>query len=396
VKSVPAKAAAPAAKVAAAPAKVAAPAEPVDALSFWKEHFRVATKETPVTLFQTVAQLIKAKKFSDAEAALKGYLTFHGKESEPWMYVMLAECIVARKGPDTELKQTLSFAAFLAKRTRNPNDLVRVADMLVLRGFYGPVGDPGYETNIGELVDLAAEKVPANAIPPMMSINLATHDKDPKRMAEAVDRLLSLGWPGIDDQFRRDAKEQVKALADALRIENRSEEADALMIRLADSESRDVYMKLTWKGEADVDLLVAEPLGATAKFANPRTVFGGALIKNGYGNHPEEVYVCPRAFEGDYAIVVEKIVDWDPEKPVLEATLEVILHEGTAEEKRSTYKIDLAKPKPIVVHLDKGRRKNVLPLIVNPPPAIVEKPKDAAKALAKPAAKPAPRGAPFQ
>ena len=69
--------------------------------------------KTPATLFQTVAQLIKVKKFGDAEAALKGFLTYRGKESEPWMYVILAECIVARKGSDQDLKQTLSFAAFL-------------------------------------------------------------------------------------------------------------------------------------------------------------------------------------------------------------------------------------------------------------------------------------------
>ena len=46
----------------------------------------------------------------------------------------------------------------------------------------------------------------------MMSINLAIHDKDPRRMADAAERLLSLGWPGFDDKVRRDVKEQVKAL----------------------------------------------------------------------------------------------------------------------------------------------------------------------------------------
>ena len=39
----------------------------------------------------------------------------------------------------------------------------------------------------------------------------------------------------------------------------------------------------------------------------PRTVFGGALIKNGYGIHPEEIYVCPRGFNGKYTIRVSNI-----------------------------------------------------------------------------------------
>ena len=67
----------------------------------------------------------------------------------------------------------------------------------------------------------------------------------------------------------------------------------------------------------------------------PRTVFGGALIKNGYGTHPEEIYVCPRGFNGKYTIRVSNI--WaDPKQPVTRLTLEVITHEGTSREKKET------------------------------------------------------------
>ena len=54
-----------------------------------------------------------------------------------------------------------------------------------------------------------------------------------------------------------------------------------------------MFVRLTWDGDADFDLIVDEPLGATASYQTPRTVFGGSMIKNGYGSHPEEVYVCP-------------------------------------------------------------------------------------------------------
>ncbi len=133
--------------------------------------------------------------------------------------------------------------------------------MMVLRNYYGTVGDPGFETNIGELVDLAAELLPTDQYAPIMSINLAAHDKDPKRMADAAERLLSLGWPGYDDKVRHDVKEQVQKLADALKVDGKTDEAEALMTRLAESEARDVFIRLTWKGEADVDMSVAEPYG---------------------------------------------------------------------------------------------------------------------------------------
>ncbi len=333
--------------------------------------------------------MIEAKSYGHAEAALKGYLRYHGKQAEPWMYVWLVKSIEARKGSDAEVKTAIGFAALLAKRTRNPTDLIRVADMMVIRNFYGTVGDPKFETNIGELVDMAAEKVPTNAYPPMMSVNLAGKSKDPKRMADAAERLLSLGWAGIDDQMRKDVAEQVDLLVKALKEDGRTEEADALTARLAGSQARDVYVKLTWVGEADIDLAVDEPLGATARFQNPRTVFGGAIIKNGFGRHPEEVYVCPRGFDGDYTIHVETIFN-DPDKPVAEAKLVIITHEGTqADERRREVAVNLAKPTPVVVKLTGGRRKEVLPFMAPPEaPALTKKEKE--KAKPKTAKEPAP------
>jgi len=382
--------------------KTAGPARPAgDPFKFWDDYYRTLKLDeaTPDKTFTTVTDLVKTKDYAHAEAAIKGYLHWHGKQAEPWMYEWLVKLIEQRKGSDQELKTTLGFAAFLAKKTRNPNDLVRVADMLVVRHFYGPVGQPGYQTNIGELVDMATEKVPANMIPPMMSMNLAFHDKEPKRMGDAADRLLSLGWPGIDDKVRLEVKDQVKLLEKALRVDGRTEEADALMVRLGESEARDVYVKLSWAGEADFDVSVDEPLGASAGYRNPRTVFGGAIIKNGYGNHTEEVYVCPRAFDGDYTIRVEAIYN-DAAKPVTEGTLEVITHEGTAEQKRQLSKVDLAKPAPVVVHLAGGRRKAVLPFIapIERPPVVAKEkakprpttPPDLARPVGPPAARPVP------
>ena len=307
--------------------------------------------------------------------AIKCYLTYlnaHRKQAQPWMYEWLIKMIEARKAPnaDAEVKQALGYAAALAKKTKNPNDLVRVADMMVMRNLYGTVGEKGFETSVGELVDLAAEKVPANAIPPMMSVNLASKTKDPKRMADAADRLLSLGWTGMDDKIRRDLSQQVETLGKTLRDEGQPGAADDLGRQVAQSEVRDVYVALKWTGEADIDLAVEEPLGAICRYQNPQTVFGGAMLKNGYGNHPEEVYVCPRGFDGDYTIRVDTIYN-NTAKPVKEATLTVITHEGGADEKRQEFKVDLDKPAPAVVRLTGGRRKEVLPFVAPPEPVAV-------------------------
>ncbi len=374
-----------------AAARLATPA--ADPFKTWDDYFK-AHDETPAQLFGRVATLMQSRSFANAEAVLWGYLGNHGKRAEPWMYVWLVKAIEARDGTPAEIKKAIGYAATLAKRTMNPNDLVRVADMMVVRGYYGPVGEGKYQTSIGELVDLAAEKLPAEKIPPMMSVNLATKTKDPKRMADAADRLLALGWPLIDDKMRRDVREQVNKLVKVLRDDARGEEADALAAQLGASEARDVYVQLKWTGEADIDLAVSEPLGATAKYASPRTVFGGAILKNGYGNHPEEVYVCPRGFDGEYVVRVDLIYT-DEAKPVTEADLLVITHEGAADEHRETYKVNLAKPEPVVVKLTGGRRKQVLPFIAPPePPSPVDPAPAPAKAKADKAPAPGPVPAP--
>ena len=376
-----------------------------DPFKFWDDFYKdlKVDEATSSNLMKSVAPLMQspepafqARDRAHAEAAIKGFLKWHGKQAEPWMYEWLVKLIELRKGTEAESREILGYAAFLAKRSGVPLDLRRAADMMVVRKFYGPVGAPGFESNIGELIDLAAKKDPSNPYTPMMSINLALHDKDPKRMAEAAEHLLSLGWPGFDDKVRRDVKEQVGVLEKNLRDDGRTEDADALASRLARSEARDLYIKLTWVGEADIDFTVDEPLGATCGYRSPRTVFGGSMVKNGYGKHPEEVYVCPRAFDGDYTVRFETIFN-DPDKLVTEATLEIIAHEGTAEEKRQVSKVDLRKPAPVTYNLADGRRKEVLPFMAPPePPRVVPGPEKAAGKADPKAAPAGPRPIPIR
>ena len=90
----------------------------------------------------------------------------------------------------------------------------------------------------------------------------------------------------------------------------------------------------------------------------PGQFSAGSIIKNGYGNHPEEIYVCPRGFNGDYTVRITTIYT-NPDKPPTRLTLETIAHEGTAEEKKATHTLvpDDPQAKPVVVHLAGGRRK---------------------------------------
>ena len=73
-------------------------------------------------------------------------------------------------------------------------------------------------------------------------------------MGDSIERLLALGWPGSDDYFRREARKQAEELAAKLREEARGKEADELLARLPAAEARDLFIRLTWDGDADFDL----------------------------------------------------------------------------------------------------------------------------------------------
>jgi hypothetical protein len=334
---------------------------PSDPYKYWADYFR-KHDEDPEKLRETLWLLNASRKFTEVHAALIGYLNQRPKNREPWMYLALAIAVEELKGKPEDVKLALDYAADAARGTHNPNDLVKAADALFLKGYY---------ERVGPLLDEAAAKVPHRAEPLVMSINLAQKVKDPKRMGDSIDRLLSLGWPGNDEYFRREARVQAERLAGTLREEGHAPLADALLARLPEAEARDVFIRLHWDGEADYDLVVQEPLGAQATYTTPRTVFGGSIIKNGYGSHPEEIYVCPRGFDGDYTVRIATVYT-NPQQSPTRLTLEAITHEGTAQEHKETHTLlpDDPKAKPVVVHLKGGRRKSVLPFLS--PAAIME------------------------
>ena len=340
-----------------------------DVDGFWSNYYRTRD-EKPEDLREKVALLNVSKKFHDIQAVLTGYLQWHGKNAEPWMYSALALAIRMRKGNEADVKQALGYAADLAMRNHNPNDLVSVADQMLLLGDLD---------RVGPLLDQATDIVPHRGEPLLMSMLLAQRTHDPKRMARAAEGLLSLGWPGepgFDEGVRLNVRKQVESLARTLREDGKSDEADELLRQLTASETRDLYIRLTWSGEADLDLAVDDPKGTTTRVLTPRTTAGGAIVRNGYGSHPEEVFVCPRAFDGLYTIHIETIYN-NPEKPALTATLEVISHEGTTREHKETRTIALgSSPVPVKVTLEGGRRKSLLPFV---PPTVVTLPKPKAR-----------------
>lgn len=344
-------------------------------VEFWKD-FYAKRKDTPGDVKETVQLLRFNGDMTDVEAVLGGYLYSRPDQAEPWMFGTLATTIELNKGGSDRVKGWLDYCATLAEKSGNPNHLVEAADQLLLRG---------YNARVGTLLDEAAEKIPHSGVPLRMMLLLARQTSDPDRMASTGEKLLELGWPGVDEAIRHEVRIEATALAKLLRAKDRENEASQLLARIAAAEPRDLIVRVTWAGDADLDLAVEDPLGATTSLASPRTVFGGALIKNGRGQAPEEIYVCPRGFDGAYVIRVEPIYN-DPDRPVERATVEATLNEGTPKERKQTWTVALNRPEPIVVTLEGGRRKKVLDFVA---PGGVPQPDKAPRLRPGPLLKPA-------
>ncbi|MEW4567668.1 hypothetical protein AB1L88_07335 [Tautonia sp. JC769] len=349
-------------------------------LATWSAHFK--GRETSARdLLETVVRLKGKGQMAEVEAALRGYLDRPDVPKEAWMYQMLAVIFDYNQAEPAFVQQALGYAAMVADRPGEegtPESLLTIVDLMAAREVFEievPLGEGRSRTiRVADLLDHAADRLPGRADPWVKSLDLAERQLDADRMARAVEGLMALGWPGVDDAWRNECRLRTLALAKRLREAGRASEADSLIARLEAAEPRDLYARLTWNGFGDLDLLVEEPLGATARLSTPRTVFGGALIKNGRGSDAEEVYVCPRGFDGTYRFRIEEIVS-DPDEPITAATLEVITHEGGAEERVQTFAIDPRAPKPVEVTLEGGRRTEVLPYVV-PKMMVIEDPED--------------------
>lgn len=358
-------------------------------------HYRDHKDVTAQQLYVDVAWLRDNGKFEDIERAITAYLKYHGVRAEPWMYDLLALAMEKNKRDPNDVKIALGWAGFLAQKRRDPLSLMKTADTLLLRKIWEvelPAGASGEKPVVrtGDLLDQAIELAPHRPEAHFLSIRLGELSQDPKRMSKALDAFLSLGWPGKDEVWRLDAHKQAQALAKTLRAAGKLQEASSLLEQLAQSETRDLFIRLTWEGDAWISLSVDEPLGARCDHASPRTVFGGALVKEGRGKDREVVYVCPRGFDGQY-IITPQVLSNDQTKPVTKATLEIITHEGSAEEKLVTKSVTLAKPEPVKIQLAGGRRRRVLPY--SAPIKIQIDPKKDADKPSQPGAPAAPKGA---
>ena len=330
----------------------------IDPEKAWDEHF-AEHKESPVAIRAALEVLVRSKKFDHASALLKAAL--RNGISEPWMYEALAIVQVANNEDKEEIKRTLLSAADVL--ADSPDAQYRVARALARHGLK--------ETAIRLYRDIA-DKAPDAPQPYAESLDLAAETHDVWTVTWAATRILSQAWIGVHEELHKKARSRTAEVERWLRAEGRAKEADDLVELVRQADSRDLVIRITWQGDADIDLKVLEPLGTVCSAQNRMTPAGGVLVQDSFGKdpgsskNPAELYVCSRGLPGDYEIRLERV--WgNPQGGRVK--VEVVYSEGTPNEKREAHYVAVTSTKPLVVKLESGRRTQLLaiPQFVTPP-----------------------------
>lgn len=330
----------------AASQNVVPPANEGTPEEIWGDFFSMQTVP-PEIVREIIYKLHSAGKFQHVIAALEAAIS--NGQVQPWMYEVLALTMEAENRPKEEVdrallssidvgpkdyESTIYLAAYLVRFNREDRALAMYRE--VSRNF------------------------PDRPDPYILGLRLARKLKDTDAIEWGVCGVLKYAW-GTDHEIQQ--KEAQHAAADALKIlkdKGDSERAKKFQEALDDARRRDIYVRVDWTGDGDLDLFVKEPAGETCDAEHPKTNGGGRFLHDGFGLEAKnqsryDSYLCREGRSGEYEISVRYVRG----KIVANlATLTVILHGGTPEESiiKSTLKIGTTDARK-TISLKDGRLK---------------------------------------
>ena len=176
--------------------------------------------------------------------------------------------------------------------------------------------------------------------------------------------ILSQAWPNNMAQIETTASRTAKATLERLASEGREAEQKEFLKDLQEAVVRDCVVRVSWTGDADIDVSVEEPSGTVCSASEPRTIGGGVSLGDSYsveGKSSEgssEVYVCPKGFGGKYRVRIHKV--WG-EVAAGKVTVDVYTHLRSGEMQHQRQQLEISdKDAMVVFDLNHGRRSEPL------------------------------------
>jgi hypothetical protein len=175
--------------------------------------------------------------------------------------------------------------------------------------------------------------------------------------------ILRQAWPKGNEQLVDRARRAAQAALEKLAANGQSDEAAAFSKQLDEAKQRDIVVKVTWTGDADVDVMVEEQGGTVCSFRHPRTTAGGVMLGDAASvdgkSHVQgvsEMYVCPEAFDGTYRVLLRRV--WG-KVTAGKVTVDVYHHYGAEDQQHMRQQVPLGQEDQLVAFdFEGGRRKD--------------------------------------
>lgn len=338
-----------------------------DRAKAWDRHFAAHRQDSAVQRLehqrqvrQTVRELQRQAQLGFARQDMAAAHTALGEivtliqaalrqgQPQPWMYEAISLGLLASGKPVTEVERALMSAVDF---TDNTDQILHVA------AFMSQLGLDQRALKLYQELSMAN---PYRPEPYVLGLAAARRLQDAAGLQWACVGILSQEWPLAQREIPEKAFRAAEARWIDLKKAGKLEEAEQLSQAVAAAQIRDCIVRVTWTGDADLDLLVEEPGASVCSLQEPRTLGGGLLLGDGFSgasNSPDgvsETYVCPRGFTGEYRLLLRRA--WG-QVAAGRATVEIWTHYGTPKQTYGKQQIPIGT-KDVVVNFEvvDGRR----------------------------------------
>ncbi|MBQ6616678.1 MAG: VWA domain-containing protein [Thermoguttaceae bacterium] len=271
----------------------------IDKKDFWKNYFQ--RKDVNDSLVRkTMLHYKHENKYNDIIIALQEAM-LAGK-AQPWMYEALALAQLCAGRPQSEYERTLMSAVEFSDD----------AQTMILIAVY--MQRLGLHDRALQVLHEIAKNNPEMAEPYEKALPIAsiTNNREAKKWASLG--ILSLAWQEEKQYLYDKANDVANSVVADLIAENKKQEAKEFQEEINNAKQRDCIIRVSWTGQADIDIAVEEPGGTVCSMKNIQTPAGGFFMGDAHAGQlgknnkaMSETYVCPKGFNGDYRLAVKKL-----------------------------------------------------------------------------------------
>jgi hypothetical protein len=275
----------------------------------------------------------------------------HG-QPQSWMYESLGIAMELSGKSKSEIERVVMSAA----------DFSTSADELVYIAQY--LSRLGLDRRAMLVYQQVAKLEPLRSEAYALGLRAAQRCDDEAGIRWATVGILGQAWPSEFAEIELTGSRVARALLERLASEGREADRESYLEQLQEAVVRDCLVRVSWTGEADVDVAVEEPSGTICSLGEPRTTSGGVSLGDEFASgdkasgEQSEVYVCPQGFAGTYRVLIRKV--WG-EVTAGKVTVEVYTHLRGGEMQHERQQIELVDNEAMVVFdLNRGRRTEPL------------------------------------